>query len=584
MTRLTRKLALCFVCAAAVAALTAGCGSKPASEGGATSAPSIPVTRGGELLASIRTDPQTFNRYTQRDSSTLLVATLTQAPLVRLNRVTQEIEPWLAEKWSVSDHGQTFTLTLRRDVVFSDGHPFTADDVLFSFAAAYDDRTGGPLTDALKVAGKKLEVKATDPHTVVIRFPVPFAPGLRILDNLPILPRHTLEAAFNAGTFAKAWSTSTPPADLAGLGPFVLAEYTSGQRLVFTRNPRYFRRAPDGGPLPYLDRVTLDIIPDASAELLRLESGQLDSLTSEISSEAYAPIKRAADAGTVKLLDLGVSYNADALWFNLKPGALGNDPRAAWLQRDELRRAISMAVDRKVYADTVFLGAGVPVYGPETPANTEWFWNGPVTPYDPAGAKLFLTELGLEDRNHDGILEDKSGRPARFTVLTQKGRPNLERGAKVISDELKKVGLQVDVVTLDAGAIYAAVISAHYDAVFFNTDKTDSDPAINPDYWLSSGSAHFWNLEQKTPATEWERQLDALMAKQSASADHAERKRLYDEMQKIFAQHLPMLYFAAPRIYVAHSTRMTNLTPSVWRPQLLWSPDTIAVTSTARKN
>lgn len=535
--------------------------------------------RGGELLASIRTEPKTFNRYIARDSSTVLVTTLTHAQLVRLNRATQDVEPWLAEKWSTSDNGQKITLTLRRDVVFSDGAPFTSDDVVFSFAAAYDaaERDQGPLGETLQVGGKKLQVTATDPHTVVVTFPAPFAPGVRLLDNLPIYPRHKLDAALKAGTFGKAWSLSTPPPEIAGLGPFVLSSYTPGQRLVFTRNPRYFRRAPDGGVLPYLDRVTVDIIPDVSAELLRLENAQLDTMTSEISPEAYAPLKRAADEGRVKLLDLGVSYDADALWFNLKPGALGKDPRAAWLQRDELRRAISMSVDRQVYADTVFLGAGVPVYGPETPANKKWYWEGPVTPHDPNGAKVFLNEIGLDDRNNDGILEDKSGRQARFTLLTQKGRPNLERGAKVIQDELKKIGLLVDVVAIEGNAVMRAFLTAQYDAVLFSVVKTDSDPAINPDFWLSSGSAHMWDMQQKTPATEWERRLDELMAKQSASSDPAERKRVYDEMQKIFSQHLPMLYFAAPRVYVAVSSRLTHLTPAVFRPQVLWSPDTIAV-------
>ena len=143
-----------------------------------------------------------------------------------------------------------------------------------------------------------------------------------------------------------------------------------GQRLVFDRNPRYFRKAADGTALPYLDRVDRrDHAGSQNAELLRLEAGQIDVMTSEIAPEAYAPLKRAADAGKVKLLDLGVGYNADALWFNLKPGAFAGDPRAAWLQRDELRQAISLAVDRKLFADTVFLGAAVPVYGPETPAN-----------------------------------------------------------------------------------------------------------------------------------------------------------------------------------------------------------------------
>src|SRR6185436_1473527 len=148
--------------------------------------------------------------------------------------------------------------------------------------------------------------------------------------------------------------------EIVGLGPFVLREYVPGQRVVFARNPRYFGKAPDGGSLPYLDRLVVEIIPDQSAELLRLESGQLDMMTSEIAPEAYAPLKRAADGGRVTLLDLGVSRNADGLWFNLKPGAFAGDPRAAWIQRDEVRRAISLAVDRKAFADTVLLGAGVP--------------------------------------------------------------------------------------------------------------------------------------------------------------------------------------------------------------------------------
>src|SRR6185295_1496221 len=266
----------------------------------------------------------------------------------------------------------------------------------------------------------------------------PFAPGLRILESLPILPRHRLQAAFDAGTFNKAWGLDTPPSDLVGAGPFVLQQYVPGQRLVFARNPRYFGRAADGTALPYLDRLVVDVIPDQSAELLRLESGQLDMMTSEISPDAYASMKRAADEGRVKLLDLGVSHNADGLWFNLKPGTFGADPRARWLQREELRRAISMAVDRKRFADTVFLGAGVPVFGPETPANKQWFSTEvPATPHDPEKAKALIAQIA-------------NGQPVRFTLLTQKGRTSMERGCAVIRDELQKIGVTVDVVALDA--------------------------------------------------------------------------------------------------------------------------------------
>src|SRR5256885_12937441 len=121
--------------------------------------------------------------------------------------------------------------------------------------------------------GKKLQVEARDDRTVVITFPAPFAPGIRILDALPILPRHKLEAALKAGTFRQAWGLTTPLGDLAGLGPFVVSGYQPGQRLTFSRNERYFDKAADGPPLPYHIRIVLDIIPDQGTEIYRLSSG-----------------------------------------------------------------------------------------------------------------------------------------------------------------------------------------------------------------------------------------------------------------------------------------------------------------------
>jgi len=573
-TRQRSLVAITIACLTTIA--LAGCRQAPS-----TDAPprTQAITRGGELVVSFRSEPATFNRHIGRDTSTNLVALLTHARLVRVNQATQAVEPQLAESWTTSDDGTRVTMTLRRNVQFSDGHPFTASDVLFSFEAAYNPTSGSILADAIQAAGKKLRVDAPDDHTVVIAFPVPFGPGIRILDALPIYPRHKLEAALKAGTFAKAWGLTAPLADLVGLGPFVLSEYQPGQRLVFTPNPHYFGKAADGTQLPYLQRLVVEVVPDVSAELLRLESGQLDMMTSEIAPDAYAPLKRAADQGRVKLIDLGVSRNADGLWFNLKPGAFAGDPRASWIQRDELRKAIGLAVDRKAFADTVFLGAGVPIYGVETPANKQWYWSGtPQTPHDPTAAQQLLASIGLADRNGDGQLEDAAGRPARFTLLTQKGRTNLERGAAVIREELKKIGITVDVVALDVSQVVDAFYTRRqYDAVYFNATKTDMDPGTNPDFWFSFGSAHPWNHTQKTPATRWEAQIDDLMARQIASRDIAERTRLYDEVQKIFAEHLPIVYFVAPRIYVAHSTRVLNVLPSESRPQLLWRPEMVAV-------
>jgi peptide/nickel transport system substrate-binding protein len=533
------------------------------------------VPRGGELVVSIRAEPRTFNSLTVADYTTEVLASLTQAKLIRINRVTDEIEPWLAESWTRSSDGLRYVVKLRPNVSFSDGTALTASDVVFSLAAAY---AVPAVADTLEIDGKKLRAEATDPQTVVITFPDLFAPALRMLDRLPVLPRHKLEAALTKGTIEKALNLATPPSELVGAGPFVLREYLPGQRLVFARNEHYWRHDAGGAPLPYLDRVIVDIIPDENTQLLRLESGQSDLMASEIPAEAYATIKRAADAKTLRLYDLGVGLDANGLWFNLKPGSLASDPRAAWLQRDELRRAMSLAVDRRLFADTVFLGAGLPVFGPITPANKRWYWSEtPQTPYDPAAAKALLASIGLADRNHDGVLEDASGRAAQFTLLTQKGRSSLERGVAVIRDELKKIGLVVDVAPLDGGAVIQRILSSKYDAVYFAPTLSDTDPAGSADIWFSSGSGHFWNMAQKTPATDWERKIDELTVRQMKSIDDQERKQLFDEVQKIFAEHLPVVYFVAPRIFAASSMRVANVTPAVKFPQLLWSPDTVAV-------
>jgi len=187
------------------AAVTAGCRptSAPAGRDG------VPA-RGGELVVSVRTEPQSFSFFTRRDATTELVTFLTQAKLFRVNRATQDVEPWLAERSTRSDDGRVYTVKLRPGVTFADGQPFTADDVVFSFAAAYDQNAGSQLAGDLMAGGKALAVTAPDPATVVITFPVPFGPGLRLLDNLPILPKHKLESALKAGTFASAWGSPHP--------------------------------------------------------------------------------------------------------------------------------------------------------------------------------------------------------------------------------------------------------------------------------------------------------------------------------------------------------------------------------------
>lgn len=549
--------------------------SAPAGDGADVE---VAPVRGGQLVATARAAPRSFNRLVVRDQTADLINVLTQGRLVRINRATFELEPWLAERWESSEDGRTHTLHLRTGVTWSDGTPFTSADVLFTLDTVFDQRVNSVLASALMVGGRRIAATAPDPQTVVFTYPVPSGLGIRLLDNLTVLPRHKLQGAARAGTFASAWDASTPPSEIVGTGPFILQRYEAGQRLVFARNPRYWRRSANGEALPYLDGIVLEIVPDQNAELLRLQGGTADLLHSELRPEDYVAVRRAESEGRLRLLELGVATDADAFWFCLKPDAKQGDPRFGFVRRPEFRQAISHAVDREAFADSVFLGAAVPVWGPITPGNRPWFW--PDVPRYPPGAdraRELLRELGLEDRNGNGIVEDAAGTEARFTVMLQSGVAASERGAAVLRDELAKVGIALDLAPLEFGVMIQRMLMCEYDAIYMRPLATDLDPAGNLDLWLSSGSAHFWNLQQRAPGTDWERRIDTLMLEQAATIDAGRRRDIFNDVQRIFAENLPALYFAAPRMYAAHSTRVVGAVPSVLRPNILWNADSLSV-------
>ncbi|HET9474139.1 MAG TPA: ABC transporter substrate-binding protein [Steroidobacteraceae bacterium] len=538
----------------------------------------MPPSRGGQIVASIRAEPRSFNRLVARDQATELLTQLTQGRLVRVNRATFELEPWLAEKWESSDDGLVHTLHLRPDVTWSDGTPFTSADVLFSLRAVFDPKSESVLAGILVAGGQPLRAIAPDAQTVIVTFAGASGPGLRLLDQLPILPKHKLEGELASGKFAAAWASTTPPADIVGTGPFVVREYQPGQRVVLDRNPRYWRRAADDGELPYVDRIVLEIVPEQNAELLRLQSGSTDLTSTELRPEDYVPVRRAMDQGQLRLIELGVGPDADAFWFCLKPEVKGKDPRFAFVQRPGFRRAISHAVDREAFAQTVFLGAAVPVWGPITPGNTQWFSPNVLRyPHDDNRARELLKGIGLEDRNGNGVVEDARGTEARFTGITQRGIGWYEKGTTVLRDELAGIGIAIDFEPLEVGALIQRLVACDYDAIYYRPLATDLDPAGNLDFWLSSGSGHFWNMSQRSPATEWERRIDTLMIEQAASTDPNRRREQFMLVQRTFAENLPVLYFVAPRMYYAHSTRVRGVVPSVLRPPVLWNADSLSV-------
>ena len=559
---------------AVVALLMRGCPSPNSTVGTATSAP----RRGGQLVASARGVPRTFNRQVAGDQPSDMFAMLTQGSLVRVNRSTFELEPWLAEKWESSADGLTHTLHLRRGVTWSDGAPFTSADVLFTLQAMYDKKVESVIASSVMPGGKPIQATAPDASTVVLTYAQASGAGVSLLDMVPILPKHKLEAALKAGTFQQAWNTATPPSEIVGTGPFVLREFKVGERLVFDRNPTYWRTGADGQKLPYLDRLVLQFIPEQNAELLALQAGTTDLTQSELRPDDYVPVRRAEEEGKLTLIEGGVGPDADALWFCMKPEIKKGDRRFTFVQKREFRQALSHAVDREEFAQTVFLGEAVPVWGPITPGNKPWFSpNIPRYPHDLNRARELLTRIGLEDRNNNGVVETADGVEARFTVMTQRGNSSYERGIAVLREQAAKIGVSFEAAPLEYPTMIQRLLACEYDAIYMRPFFSHLDPANNLDFWLSSGSTHLWNIGQKTPATDWENRIDTVMREQAATLDLERRRELFNDAQRIFAENVPALYFVAPRLYFAHSKRTMGVVPSVMRPPILWNADSLSV-------
>jgi peptide/nickel transport system substrate-binding protein len=537
---------------------------------------------GGRLVATHQAEPTNFNRLVAADAQARMAMLLTQGTLVRLNQATGDLEPRLAVSWAASDDRLTWTIALRQGVSFSDGTPFTAADVLFTFRALFDETVGSPMAADFTIGGKRVEVRALDDHQIVLTFPELWGPGLAILDGFPILPRHKLEPALAAGTLRTAWQASVNPSEVVGLGPFILREYVPAQRLVFVRNPNFWRKDDAGRALPYLDEIEIGIVPDQAAELLRLQSGQSDLITDFAKTEDLAALRADEAAGTLQLMDAGTSIDATPFFFNLTPDAKATASRP-WLTAPEFRRAVSHAINRQAIVDTVFLGNATPIWGPVTPGFGPWYVPDlPRTEFDAGRARTLLTSLGLVDNNGDGTLEDKTGQPVRFSVLTRSGQPERERTMVLVQEQLRQVGIAVDIVALTSQEIQGRYAAKDFDAVYFGARVSSTDPIAWQGFWLSSGPFHWWNPGQVTPATEWEARIDSLMAQQSKTMDTAERRRLFTEVQQILADEVPALWLVAPNTTIPMSAKVRGATPVIFAPPVLWNAEQIYLTSTTR--
>lgn len=539
-------------------------GSDP-STGGAT-----------ELVATLRSDPRSFTRLLAGDRASLVVSQLVNEPLVRVNHVTQALEPALATGWEELDPGRRYRLMLHPEARFADGTPVTADDVVFSLRAAYDPRVKSPMADSLRVGDAPLAARAVSTLVVEITFPAPYGPGLRPLHGLPILPRARYASAVESGTLAARWAADADPAGMVGAGPFTVARVEPGVAVHLVRNPHYWRVADDGARLPRVDRLRLDVVPSQDAEMLRLRSGEADIITAELRPDDLPEARALAAQQRLQLFDLGPSLDVDMLWFNLRPVPDGA-PRA-WVRRRELREAISHAIDRTAFINAVYRGAAVQVSSVITPGNNMWHATDLAPrPFSLAMAGELLDRIGVRDRDGDGVREDVYDQPAVFTLLVQQGHTVRQRAATVLQEMLRPLGLQVQIASIDARGLFDRSQDGNYDAMYHALPGTDTDPSGLMEFWLSSGTLHLWHPSQAAPGTKWEDELDLLMTRQLTATSVEDRRRLVIQAQHLLDDQLPAIVFAAPRVTVATSARVTHVRPGLLSPQVLWNAAELGV-------
>ncbi len=536
---------------------------------------------GGRITIAVRSDPKTLNPVLAVDEATREIIDCMNADLIHINRETQRTEPALAKSWSVSHDGRTYTLHLRRGLRFSDGQPFGADDVVFTFQLYLDEKVHSSQRDLLIVGGKPISVEKVDDYTVRFQLAQPYAAAERIFDGLAILPNHLLESTYKNGTFAQSWGVSMPPSQFVGLGPFRLKEYVPGQRIVLERNPYYWKADREGHRLPYVDELSFLFVPSEDAQVIRFQAGDTDML-SRFSAQNFAVLQREQAAKRYELEDLGPGLEYNFLFFNLNNLAGKNlaqiTQKQAWFQDVRFRQAVSAAIDRDGIVRLVYDGRATPLWSQVTPGNKLWV-DASLThpPQSLDRARELLKSAGFS-WNSAGSLIDPHGQPVEFSILTSSSNTERAKMATIIQDDLTQLGMNVHVVSLEFGAMVDRLLNSFdYEAAVMGLASGDADPTAEMNVWLSSGGTHLWDLTESKPATPWEAEMDQLMNQQQVTLNYARRKRLYDQVQQIVVQDLPVICLASPHILIGAKDRIGNFHPAILAPYALWNVDELYV-------
>jgi peptide/nickel transport system substrate-binding protein len=551
---------------------------------------------GGRFVQAETNNPRTFNAMMANETSSTDLTDRLFGFLVDFNLATQEYEPGLAKSWEVAPDGVTWTFHLRKGAAFSDGHPITAEDVLFSFELVYDDTLHPAMQDMLQSEGKDFTVTAPDPHTIVINTGKPHAGLLDALcpGNLPIMPKHVLGQSYKDGTFAAAYNVSTPPDKLVTSGAWRLAQHVTNEKTVLVRNPYHYAFDQNRQRLPYLDELVVLVVPDQDAADLKFRAGGVDAVD-DVKPENYKWYEENQEKGNFTLYDVGASQATHLLWVNLnrvQPPVRGIKPthgkrlgepfvdpvKYEWFKNKDFRRALSMAIDREALIKGAFYGYGEKNWSQTTSSNKVWHTPDIAKPdYNPSEAKKLLAGMGFKDTNGDGFLEDARGNPVSFMLKTNSSNALRVSMANFIRDDLAKIGIRMTLTPIDFNTLISNIIdNFQYESILLGFQSSvPPTPFGGQNVYRSSGESHFWFIRQQKPVTPEEARIDRALDEMLTSQDRELQKERWKEIQDTMNDQAWFIWLPIQTIKLPVSNRFGNVHPSVMAHRILWNIDRV---------
>jgi len=518
-------------------------------------------------------DPKTFNYDWAQETSSTDPLEFTLATLIEADEGGMPSLPGLAKDWWFSDDGLTFFVQIRDGLQWSDGAPFTIDDVYWTFVdvSFIPENTANGNGSYLDSNDQLPVVEIVDETTISFTWTVPQVTALRQIGFRPIMPKHILQEVVANGTYPEFWTIADFD-KLVGMGPFVITDYVEGVRIVFERNPYYWKVDANGVQLPYFDKLNYELLADQNTSLLRFEAGEID-LYGPTAEQFPRLAEMAAEKGWITGVG-GPALGSQFVTFNFN----STDPvKREWFRNDGFRRAFVYAMDRDAIIESLYNGLGSPLYGPVSPSSG--FYNPGIEQF---AYKYSITRARLELRRGgfdwlpDGTCVDANGNPVEFQLLTNAGNVVREAISNIIVDGAAKLGIKVNFRPIDFNTVVARLTDATYEAVVIGLTGS-VDPGTGWNVYRLDGGLHFWNYppdynpddhitEDIYVLPDWEKRVDEIYRLQTSAVDPQDRYDLFAEFQMLFAEYQPVVFTMAQNFLYVYKNNIKmpveKLTPA----------------------